>query len=101
MYHTECGLEKTLKVIGAKWTILILKELCVEKQKRFGQILNSLPGISPRTLSLRLDQLERAGVIKRQAFAEVPLRVEYSLTDKGESLREIVDTMKHWGDNHQ
>lgn len=88
---------KALKIIGSKWTILILRELC-EGTKRFGELQRALTGISPKTLSVRLDELEKNGVISKKVFAEVPLRVEYSLTPKGQSLREIIGKMKEWGE---
>lgn len=86
----------TLKIIGSKWTVLILRDLC-EGTKRFGQLERSLVGISPRTLSLRLVQLEKDGIVKKKVFAEVPPHVEYSLTPKGQSLREIIVKMHDWG----
>jgi len=95
--NNSCGVEKTLKIIGTKWTILIIRDLC-EGTKRFGELHRSLVGISPRTLTLRLKQLEAEGIIKRKVFQEIPLHVEYSLTSKGNSLREIVDTMRQWGE---
>ncbi len=88
---------KTLRVIGSKWTILILQELC-RGTRRFGQLLQALDGISPRTLSLRLKQLEKNGIIHRRTFAVVPLRVDYSLTTKGQSLRSIIRVIQRWGE---
>ena len=88
---------KTLKIIGSKWTVLILRELC-EGTKRFGELQRSLPGISPKTLSVRLDELEQNGIVKRKIFKEIPLHVEYSLTSRGESLREIIGKMREWGE---
>jgi DNA-binding HxlR family transcriptional regulator len=93
----DCGVSKTLKIIGSKWTILILRDLC-EGTKRFNELHRSLHGISPRTLSLRLQQLEKNGIIKRKVFAQVPLHVEYRLTPQGQSLREIIDHMRAWGE---
>lgn len=90
---------KTIKTIGSKWTVLILRELCEEK-KRFGELHKSLIGISPKTLSLRLKELEHDGIIKKQIFAEIPLRVEYSLTPKGQSLKAIIEKMREWGEQH-
>lgn len=90
----------TLKIIGSKWTVLILRELC-EGTKRFGQLERSLFGISPKTLSLRLKQLERDGVVKKKIFPEIPLHVEYSLTQKGQSLREIIIKMREWGESYK
>lgn len=96
--NDQLCLSKTLKVIGSKWTIPILHQLC-GGTKRFGQLARSLPGVSPKTLSLRLRELERDGIVKKKVFAEVPLHVEYSLTPKGQSLRDIITKMKAWGES--
>ncbi len=93
----NCGVTKTLKIIGSKWTILILHDLC-QGTKRFGELQKSLTGISPKTLSLRLQQLEKSGILKKKVFAEVPLHVEYSLTEKGKSLKAVIDGMHQWGE---
>src|SRR5665213_3359876 len=93
----NCGVSKTLKIIGSKWTILILHDLC-QGTKRFGELQKSLTGISPKTLSLRLQQLEKSGILKKKVFAEVPLHVEYSLTEKGKSLKAVIDGMHKWGE---
>jgi len=93
----NCGVTKTLKIIGSKWTILILHDLC-QGTKRFGELQRSLTGISPKTLSLRLQQLEKSGILKKKVFAEVPLHVEYSLTEKGKSLKAVIDGMHKWGE---
>ncbi len=87
----------TIRVIGKKWTILLLYELC-GGTKRFGQLERALTGISPRTLALRLKQLEHDNIVHKRVFAEVPLHVEYSLTPKGQSLRVIIDSMRKWGE---
>ncbi len=97
MNNKSCGVENTVKIIGKKWTILIIRDLCNGK-KRFGELTRSLEGISPRTLSLRLSQLEKEGIIKRRVFKEIPLHTEYSLTPKGESLRDIIIKMRQWGE---
>ena len=91
----EC-VSNTIKIIGSKWTTLLLRELC-EGTKRFGELERALDGISPRTLSARLQQLEIKGIITKKVFAQVPLRVEYSLTSKGKSLKNIIETMHQWG----
>lgn len=96
MDHKNCGVAKTLKIIGSKWTMLILHNLFSGKM-RFGELQRSLPNISPKTLSLRLQELEKEGIIKKKIYAEVPLKVEYSLTKKGESLGEIFTKMAEWG----
>lgn len=98
MNHTEknCGVTNTLTIIGKKWTILILHNLC-EGTKRFGELQRALDGISPKTLSERLKQLEEHGIVNKKIFAEIPLHVEYSLTKKGQSLKAIIEMMDEWG----
>ena len=95
--HNNCGVAKTLKVIGSKWTILILHNL-FGGNKRFGELERNLDGISPKTLSTRLSELEEEGIIKKRIFAEIPLHVEYHLTPKGKSLESIFDQMASWGE---
>jgi DNA-binding HxlR family transcriptional regulator len=91
-----CSIEKSLEILNGKWSFLILKEL-FDGTKRFGQLLSSLPGISPKTLSSQLRAFEERGVLTRQAYATVPPTVEYTLTEKGESLMPIIKAMKQWG----
>lgn len=91
----HCGVDKTLKVISSKWTMHILHNL-FEGEKRFGELEKSLK-ISPKTLSLRLRELEDHNIVTKKIFQEVPLHVEYSLTDKGRSLEDIFDQMAKWG----
>jgi len=95
--HDSCGVTNALKVIGSKWTILILRDLCEEK-KRFGELQRSLEGISPRTLSQRLQELEKQGIVSKSVFAEVPPRVEYALTERGKSLKKIIGQIREWGE---
>ncbi len=94
--HRNCGVSKTLKIIGSKWTILILHHL-FDGTKRFGQLQRALGTISPKTLSQRLQDLEKEGIIKRRVYSEVPLHVEYTLTAKGHSLDNIFKQMAKWG----
>lgn len=94
----RCVVERTADVIGGKWTTLILREL-LRSTKRFGEIRATLSGVSPKTLTERLRELERDGVITRTVYPEVPLRVEYTLTEKGEALRPVIDAMAAWGAN--
>jgi DNA-binding HxlR family transcriptional regulator len=91
-----CGVAATLKIIGSKWTMLILHKL-FEGEKRFGELQKALAPISPKTLSLRLQELEKEGIITKKIFAEIPLHVEYTLTKKGQSLNEIFQKMADWG----
>ena len=89
-------IENTLQVIGSKWTVLIIREL-MGGVRRFGELEKSLTGISPRTLSLRLGNMEEHNIIDRKVFAEVPPRVEYKLTALGKSLEPVLKTMHNWG----
>ncbi|HEX2925749.1 MAG TPA: helix-turn-helix domain-containing protein [Ruminiclostridium sp.] len=92
----ECSIEKALEVLGGKWTFLILRDL-FDGKKRFGEIRKSLIGVSPKTLSTRLKELEERGIVIRCAYPTIPPTVEYSLTEKGQSLKKIIKEMKLWG----
>lgn len=94
--HGNCAVSKTLKIVGSKWTMLLLHNI-FEGKKRFGELQRALPGISPKTLAQRLKELERDGIITKKVFAEVPLHVEYSLTEKGKSLRGVFHSLEAWG----
>lgn len=91
-----CPVARTAEIISGKWTLLIIRDLATGT-KRFSQLERSLHGISPKTLSERLGSLEHEGIIKRQTFAEVPPKVEYTLTDKGQDLVALIDTMRAYG----
>lgn len=94
--NVECSIEKALSILEGKWTFLILRDL-FSGTKRFGELRKSLNGISPKTLSERLKELEEKGVVKRTAYATIPPTVEYTLTEKGQSLKPIIKEMKLWG----
>ncbi|HEK9100726.1 helix-turn-helix transcriptional regulator [Bacillus pfraonensis] len=94
---SKCSIEKTMNVIGGKWTFLILRDLFYGP-KRFAELEKSLIGISPRTLSLRLKELENENIIDRTVYSTMPPHVEYSLSEKGQTLRSIFDAMREWGD---
>jgi DNA-binding HxlR family transcriptional regulator len=97
--HTpQSSLETSLELLGAKWTVPLLREL-EEGARRFGELSSALPRVSPRTLTLRLAALEKAKVISRTAFKEVPPRVEYALTDHGRELGAILRTLETWSDS--
>lgn len=83
-------------ILGSKWTALILRDLS-QGPKRFCEFERSLTGISPRTLSQRLDSLESDGIITKKSFAEVPPRIEYTLTPKGTDLLPVLKQMAAWG----
>jgi DNA-binding HxlR family transcriptional regulator len=93
----ECSVVKTLRVVGSKWTILIIRDL-LKGTLRFGELRKSLDGVSPKTLSERLKSLEKEGVVTKKIYPEIPPRVEYSLTRRGKSLAKIIDSMREWGD---
>ncbi|MED1917896.1 winged helix-turn-helix transcriptional regulator [Brevibacillus sp. NPDC058079] len=92
-----CPIAKTLDVIGTKWTFLIIRDLLIEGTLRFSDLLKSMDGISPKTLSLRLKELEEHGILERKVFPEVPPRVEYTLTEKGKRLEGIFIELKRFG----
>jgi DNA-binding HxlR family transcriptional regulator len=87
--HLNCAVAATAEIIATKWTPLIVHDLS-EGPRRFMQLEHACPGISPRTLSERLDMLERAGVLARRSYPESPPRVEYELTEKGRALLPII-----------
>jgi DNA-binding HxlR family transcriptional regulator len=91
-----CPVARTTQIISGKWTLLIIRDLA-GKTMRFSELERSLVGISPKTLSDRLHGLERDGILRRQTFAEVPPRVEYSLTEKGRALAEVIEVMRGFG----
>lgn len=89
-----CPINYTFKFIGKKFTVLILRNMINGKQSRFNQLLNSIEKSNPKTLSTRLREMERLGLIKRKVYSnERPIRVEYSLTQKGLALQPILDMM--------
>jgi DNA-binding HxlR family transcriptional regulator len=94
--NSSCPVARTARIISGKWTLLIIRDLA-SGVKRFNQLERSLQGISPKTLSERLRSLEVEGIITRQTFAEVPPRVEYSLTEKGYDLVEVITCMRCYG----
>lgn len=96
--HPGCVAE-ALSVMGDKWTALIIMQLS-NGPSRFSVMEHALPGISPRTLSQRLDVLEDKQIIQKESFAEVPPRVEYKLTEKGRDLIPILKSMAKWGDKY-
>lgn len=92
----HCPIEATLSVLGGKWTPLVLWELR-EETLRFSALRRRIPDITKKMLSQRLQELADAGVVHREAYAEVPPRVEYSLTPFGQTLRPVLDAMCEWG----
>src|ERR1700744_4273594 len=93
--RVNCGVEYTLKFLGSKWTFLILRELFRGTQ-RFGELQRALKSISTKTLIERLRELEEDNLVVRTIYPEVPPKVEYSLTERGESLRPVLQAMIDW-----
>ena len=91
-----CPVARTAEIISGKWTLLIIRDLTTGT-KRFSELERSLVGISPKTLSERLTALEREGVLHRRTYAEVPPKVEYSLTEKGQALADVIEAMRTYG----
>lgn len=100
MIRMVCPVEITLKLIGSKWKLLILRNLLNSEVQRFSELSRGINGISQKMLTQHLRQMESDGLIFRNVYAEVPPRVEYSLTDKGKSLKPIIDAMHDWGMNN-
>jgi DNA-binding HxlR family transcriptional regulator len=96
IHDTQCAVAATAEIIATKWTPLIVHDLS-EGPRRFMQLEHACPGISPRTLSERLDMLERQDVLVRRSYPESPPRVEYELSDKGRALLPIIREMRKFG----
>jgi DNA-binding HxlR family transcriptional regulator len=96
----KSAVETTLKVIGGKWKPLILCHL-TEGVKRFGELNREMPEITQKMLTQQLRELEQDGIIHRKVYTQVPPKVEYSLTEYGQSIREVLDVMSQWGRRHQ
>ncbi|HIT05230.1 MAG TPA: helix-turn-helix transcriptional regulator [Candidatus Scybalocola faecipullorum] len=92
-----CPVETTLTLIGNKWKVLILRDL-MPGTKRFGELKKSIGNVSQKVLTAQLRDMENNGLLTRTVYAEVPPRVEYSLTDLGKSLKPILDAMLQWGE---
>ncbi|MBR6949276.1 MAG: helix-turn-helix transcriptional regulator [Bacilli bacterium] len=94
--YTTCPVEYTASMIANKWKILILRDL-ITGTKRYNELTRSVVGISAKVLTENLRELESDGIIERKVYPEVPPKVEYYLTDKGNDLRPIIDLMKEYG----
>ncbi len=96
----DCPVATTVRLIGNKWKLLILRNL-MARPWRFNEMQRSIPGISQKVLTDNLRSLERDGIIVRTVFPEVPPRVEYALSELGSSMRPIIDAMQSWGLSYQ
>ncbi|TGY41542.1 transcriptional regulator [Clostridium sartagoforme] len=92
----DCPVEMTLQLIGDKWKVLIMRDL-LTGTKRFGELKKSVGNISQKVLTSNLRAMEESGLLTRKVYAEVPPKVEYTLTDLGYSLKPILDSMFNWG----
>jgi len=90
---TCCPIDNTFKIIGKKFTIHILRNMGLLNHNRFNQLLESIEGINPKTLSVRLREMEKSGLITRKIFPDTPPRVEYSVTEKGLALKPVILAM--------
>lgn len=93
----QCSVEKSLDIVGGKWSFLVIREMMFHEKKRFGELKQAVCGISAKSLTDTLRHLETNGVITRTAFPTVPITVEYALTEKGHALHGIIHEMKKWG----
>ncbi len=96
----ECDVATTVQIIGNKWKLLIMRNL-FSRPWRFNELRKSLDGVSQKVLTDSLRQLESDGIILRTVYPEVPPRVEYSLTELGESMRPILSAMENWGRSYK
>ena len=96
-----CPVACALDVIGEKWTLLILRDLTRNPARRFQDLIDSLQGCAPNTLSARLTSLEEHGLIERRLYEQHPPRMEYVLTDKGREVRPVLKALKAWGERLQ
>ena len=95
-----CPVETTVGLLSNKWKILILREL-LSGTKRFGELRNGVQGVSQKVLTQNLRSMEDDGIIERRVYAEVPPRVEYKLSDLGNTLRPVIDALAEWGLGYQ
>nr|WKF60325.1 putative HTH-type transcriptional regulator YybR [Paraburkholderia busanensis] len=93
---TGCSVEESMRLLGGRWRLLLVSYL-LDGPKRFSDLRRDVPGISQRMMTLDLRALEQAGLVQRTVYAEVPVKVEYRLTEDGERLRPVVDVMQEFG----
>ncbi|OPJ59373.1 winged helix-turn-helix transcriptional regulator [Clostridium chromiireducens] len=95
-----CPVEMTLQLIGNRWKVLIMRDL-LEGTKRFGELKKSVGSITQKVLTQNLRDMEACGLLTRKVYAEVPPRVDYTLTETGYSLKPILDSMNTWGTSYK
>lgn len=99
-YNSSCPVETTLQLISSRWKVLILRDL-LEGTRRFGELRKSIGPVTQKVLTANLRSMEKDGLLTRKVYAEVPPRVEYTLTELGRSLRPILASMAEWGSKYQ
>jgi DNA-binding HxlR family transcriptional regulator len=99
-YSLKCPVARTLDVIGDRWTILILRDLFLNKTRRFQDFETTLPGLTPSVLSARLKDLESNSIIASRNYSDHPPRLEYFLSSKGRELEPVLQALKKWGQKH-
>jgi DNA-binding HxlR family transcriptional regulator len=98
--HPElCSVETTARIVGGRWKAAVLEQL-FEGTKRFSELKRSITGMTQRTLSHQLRDLQSTGIVERTVYADTPPRVVYAITPLGRSLRPLLDAMCHWGKSH-
>ncbi len=100
VYDLNCPVARAAAIVGSRWTALILRDLLLKTACRYNELLDSLTGIAPNTLSDRLKMLEEQGIVERRFYEHHPPRAEYMLTSKGRDLGPIVRAMRNWGEKH-
>ena len=96
----KCPIETTLKMLGCKWKVLIIREL-LTGTKRFCELKKSVTGITQKVLTSKLREIEELGLLERKVYDQTPPKVEYTLTDIGYSLREVLEILKTWGKDYK
>ena len=96
----NCPVDNTFKIIGKKFTFHIVRNIAMRNQTRFNEFLGTIENINPKTLALRLKELEETGIIQRTVYHEIPIKIEYTLTKKGKDLQGIIDQMAAFSMKH-
>ncbi len=96
----KCAIKYTMHVVGGKWKTMLLYQMFINETRRYGELKKSLMGITHKMLSQHLKELENDGLILRKEYCQIPPKVEYSLTQKGETLIPVLKIMSDWGEAH-
>lgn len=96
----KCPIETTLKMLGCKWKVLIIREL-LTGTKRFCELKRAVTGITQKVLTSKLREMEELGLLEREVYPQIPPKVEYTLTDIGYSLRPVLESLKCWGKDYK